>query len=220
MHLTTVIFDMDGLLIDSEPLWREAAQETFAHYGIHLSEDQYKITTGLRSREFVRWWLSQYKVSESEFKAAEDKLVKTVIEKVKTRGDAMPGVKYIFNFFRQQNFKVGLASSSNMELIDVVVDKMGIRDYLHAITSAEHLFYGKPHPQVYLNCAEELNSSPVECLCFEDSFNGMIAGLAARMQCVVVPEHAHYKQERWGAASLKLSSLQNFNQLHLDLLER
>ena len=218
--LTTVIFDMDGLLIDSEPLWREAAQETFALYNIRLSEDEYKITTGLRSREFVRWWLSQYKIPETEFGAAENKLVKNVSEKLKTRGDAMPGVKHIFNFFREQNFKIGLASSSHVAVIDVAVDKLGIRDYLHTITSAENLFYGKPHPQVYLNCAAELNSAPIECICFEDSFYGMIAGLAARMQCVVVPEHTQYQQERWGAANLKLSSLQNFNRLHLDLLER
>lgn len=219
MQLTTVIFDMDGLLIDSEPLWREGAQETFAQYNIRLTEDQYKITTGLRSREFVRWWLSQYNVPETEFKHVEDILIKTVIEKVKTRGNAMPGIQHIFRFFKMQNFKIGLASSSNMELINMVVNKLGIRDYLHTITSAENLFYGKPHPQVYLNCAEELNSIPIECVCFEDSFNGMIAGLAARMKCVVVPDRAQYKQERWGAANLKLSSLQNFNQLHLDLLD-
>ncbi|HEY0297847.1 MAG TPA: hexitol phosphatase HxpB [Arachidicoccus sp.] len=220
MHLTTVIFDMDGLLIDSEPLWREGAQETFASYGIQLSEEQYKVTTGLRSREFVSWWLSRYKISETEYEDAEKMLVKTVIDKVIDRGNIMQGVPYIFDFFRQQNFKIGLASSSSMALIDVVVDKLGARNYLHAITSAENLVYGKPHPQVYLNCAETLNSKPVECICFEDSFNGMIAGLAARMKCVIVPEHEQYKQERWGAASLKLSSLQNFNQLHLDLLER
>lgn len=211
---------MDGLLIDSEPLWREAAQHVFAQYNIRLSADEYKTTTGLRSREFVRWWFSKYNVEEKEMKHAEDKLVKTVIELVQTRGKVMPGVDYIFQFFKEHNFKIGLASSSNMELINVVVDMLHLRDNLHAITSAENLFYGKPHPQVYLNCAEELNSNPVECVCFEDSFNGMIAGLAARMQCVVVPEHLQYTQERWGAASLKISSLKNFNHLHLDLLER
>lgn len=218
--LNTVIFDMDGLLIDSEPLWREAAKEIFNGYGIILSDVQYATTTGLRTREFVQWWLRKYNISESELAVAEDNILKTVMAKVDARGKIMPGVKNIFQFFIRQNFKIGIASSSGMPLIDLVVDKLGIREHLHAIASAENLLHGKPHPQVYLDCALSLNSDPVECLCFEDSFNGMIAVKAARMQCVIVPDHAHYKEERWAAADLKLSSLQNFNQLHLDILEK
>lgn len=211
---------MDGLLIDSEPFWREAAKEVFADYGIQLSDEQYSTTTGLRTREFVPWWLSKFKVSEKEYVPAEEKIVNAVIRKVQERGRIMPGVNYIFEFFHRQNFKIGLASSSNETLIGVVIERLGIRKYLHAIASAENLPHGKPHPQVYLNCAAMLQSNPVECLCFEDSFNGMIAALAARMRCVAVPAHSEYKLEKWGAADLKLSSLQNFNQLHLDILDK
>jgi len=217
--LTTVIFDMDGLLIDSEPFWREAAKEVFANYDIRLSDKQYSTTTGLRTREFVPWWLSKFNVPEKEYLSVEEKIVKAVIRKVQERGKVMPGVDYVFKFFHQHNFKIGLASSSNETLIHVVIERLGIGNYLHAIASAENLPHGKPHPQVYLNCAEALHSNPVECLCFEDSFNGMIAALAARMRCVVVPEHSEYKLEKWGAANLKLSSLQNFSQLHLDILD-
>jgi hypothetical protein len=84
--------------------------------------------------------------------------------------------------------------------------------------NAEHLPFGKPHPQVYLNCAEALGSNVHECICFEDSFNGLIAAKSARMRCVVVPHHSQIKDERWGAADLKLSSLQNFGELHFGLL--
>jgi mannitol-1-/sugar-/sorbitol-6-/2-deoxyglucose-6-phosphatase len=80
------------------------------------------------------------------------------------------------------------------------------------------LEYGKPHPQVYLNCAKELNSSPLECICFEDSVNGMIAVKAARMKCVVVPAQNQLKDERWSIADLKVSSLKNFGELHFNLL--
>ena len=112
----------------------------------------------------------------------------------------------------------GLATSSGMPLIDVVVDKLGIRNYLHAITSAADLPYGKPHPQVYINCAEQLNSHPRECICFEDSFNGMIAVKAAVMKCVVVPAAHESQHIKFNAADLKLSSLQNFNELLLHTL--
>ncbi|MFW2475811.1 MAG: HAD-IA family hydrolase, partial [Sediminibacterium sp.] len=94
----------------------------------------------------------------------------------------------------------------------------GIKKYLHATASAESLAYGKPHPQVYLNCAASLDSKPTSCICFEDSFNGMIAVKAARMKCVIVPHVSQLKDERWGAADLKLSSLQNFGELHFELV--
>ena len=130
----------------------------------------------------------------------------------------MPGIPYIFEFFKERGFKTGLASSSPQELIDLVTRMIGIDTYLHATASAEHLPYGKPHPQVYLNCATALQSDPTSCICFEDSFNGLVAAKAARMKCVVVPEHSQQKQDRWHAADLKLSSLQNFGALHLNLL--
>lgn len=220
MYLNTVIFDMDGLLIDSEPLWHEAADEIFKQYGVSLTEEQYKTTTGLRTKEFVQWWFKQFNIGDEELAIAEKKIVALVIDKVKTRGKIMPGVQHIFQFFHQKNFKIGLATSSPQELIDIVVDITGIAHFLNATASAENLPYGKPHPQVYLDCAKKLNAHPHECICFEDSFNGMIAAKAARMTCVIVPHHSQMKDERWGAADLKLSSLQNFGELHFGLMSR
>ncbi|GAC1527009.1 MAG: hexitol phosphatase HxpB [Sediminibacterium sp.] len=218
MQLNTVIFDIDGLLIDSEPLWSEAAKEVFGQYGIHLTEEQYKTTTGLRTKEFVQWWFGLYHVNDKELSKVEKAITDAVLYKIEHKGKMMPGVHYIFDFFQRMNFKIGLATSSPPALIDLVVNMTGIKEFLQATTSAEVLPFGKPHPQVYLDCAGSLNSKPVECICFEDSFNGMIAAKAARMKCVVVPPPSQQKEERWGAADLKLSSLQNFGELHFNLL--
>jgi HAD superfamily hydrolase (TIGR01509 family) len=218
MELNTVIFDIDGLLVDSEPLWNEAASEVFKQYGVTLTEEQYKTTTGLRTKEFVQWWFSYYNLGTEEHAIAEKKIVQSVLHKIEHKGKIMPGVQYIFEFFAKKGFKTGLATSSPPALIDLVVGMTGIKKYLHATASAEGLAYGKPHPQVYLDCAGLLKSNPVECICFEDSFNGMIAVKAARMKCVIVPNASQAKNERWGAADLKLSSLQNFGELHLNLL--
>lgn len=220
MELNTVIFDIDGLLIDSEPLWNEAATELFRQYGVNLTEEQYKTTTGLRTKEFVQWWFQYFNIGESEMKRAEQKIVELVLDKIEKKGKILPGVDYIFDFFERKSFKIGLATSSPPSLIDLVVNIAGIGKYLQATSSAEDLAYGKPHPQVYLNCAEALGSHPTACICFEDSFNGMIAAKAARMKCVVVPHVSQLKDERWGAADLKLSSLQNFGELHFDLVNR
>lgn len=218
MELTTVIFDIDGLLIDSEPLWNEAAAEVFSQYGVNLTEEQYKTTTGLRTKEFVHWWFSHFNIGHTELARAEKQIVYSVLDKIERKGTIMPGVPYIFDFFARRSFRIGLATSSPPALIDLVVKMTGIGKYLHATSSAEDLPYGKPHPQVYLNCAEQLKSLPVQCICFEDSFNGLIAAKSARMKCVIVPHISQAKEEKWGAADLKLSSLQNFGELHFNLL--
>lgn len=218
MRFNTVIFDMDGLLIDSEPLWNEAADEIFKQYGISISPDQYSTTTGMRIKEFVLYWFRANSIPVENAALAEERIIQLVIKKVQAKGKAMQGLQHIFNFFISRQYKIGLASSSPMTLIDVVIDKLGIRNYLNAICSAAHLPYGKPHPQVYLDCASALNSAPHECICFEDSFNGLIAAKAAGMKCVVIPAQHDSNKAKFSAADLKISSLQNFNDLLLHTL--
>lgn len=218
MHLSSVIFDMDGLLVDSEPLWNEAATEVFGQYGMELTPADYALITGLRTKEFVQWWFARFQIDQAHAYDAETAIVNGVIEKFLQKGKALPGIDHIFNFFTEQGFRIGLATSSGMQLVDAVIDSLGIRQHLQAITSAASLPYGKPHPQVYLDCAETLGVPPTQCLCFEDSFNGMIAAKAARMKCVVVPAHHQAHLEYWKAADLKISSLQNFNALLLERL--
>lgn len=218
MQLNTVIFDIDGLLVDSEPLWGEAADEVFRQYGVNLTREQYATTTGLRTKEFLQWWFHYFQIGDEELARAEKLIIQSVLDKIEHKGKMMPGVQYIFDFFERKQFHIGLATSSPPALIDLVADMANIKRYVHAACSAENLPYGKPHPQVYLNCAEALGAKPYQCICFEDSFNGMIAAKAARMKCIVVPHHSQSKEERWGAADLKLSSLQNFGELHFGLL--
>ena len=218
MQLNTVIFDMDGLLIDSEPFWNEAANEVFKPYGIRLTGEQYATTTGLRTKEFVHWWFGIFKIPVENTARAEEDIVRLVMEKVNARGKALPGVEHIFNFFIERGFKIGLASSSPLAMIGLVVDKLGIRNYLQAISSADELPYGKPHPQVYLDCAALLHSDPTQCICFEDSFNGLIAAKAARMKCVIVPSAYERQNIKFNASDLKISSLQNFNELLMQVL--
>ena len=215
MQLSTVIFDMDGLLIDSEPLWNGAATEIFSHYGIKLNSQQYATTTGLRTKEFIEHWFNYFKITVADTDTVEKEIIKKVIELVLQKGRAMPGLAHIFNFFLDRGFKIGLASSSPLNLIDVVVDLLQIRNHLNAITSASNMQYGKPHPEVYLKCAFDMGAHPIQCICFEDSFYGMIAAKAARMKCVVVPEPKNSKELKWNAADLKISSLLNFNELLL-----
>lgn len=212
MEIKAVIFDMDGLLIDSEPLWQEAGSEALSPFGIRLSDEQYHSSTGLRTPEWVAHWFSVYAVQHADKQPVIDQIEENAIQKIKEKGIAMPGVLPVLDFFREKGMTIGLASSSPLRLIDVVVDRLGIRSYFFRIASAEKLPYGKPHPQVFIDCADALSVRPDQCLVFEDSFNGMIAAKAAKMKCVVVPAIGTHTQMKWNAADHVMTSLTDWDE--------
>lgn len=214
MQYKAAIFDMDGVLIDSEPLWQEAGIETLSRYGISLTREQYHTSTGLRTEEWVAHWFRQYNIASIHAPEAIETIIQKAIEKIDGYGKVMPGVYELLTYFRTNNIRTGLATSSPMALVEVVVDKLQIREYFAALTSAEKLPLGKPHPQVFLNCAAELGVQPEDCIVFEDSFNGMIAAKAAKMKCVVIPEAGQYSLSKWAAADFILPSLNAFQQIN------
>lgn len=218
MKPDTFIFDMDGLLIDSEPLWEEAGAELLKEFDIELTTEQYQSSTGLRTREWITHWFSFFGVDIRFGDDAVERIINKAIDKISLHGIIMPGVTEVLELLKSKNFTIGLATSSPMGLVDVVVDKIGIRHYFEATTSAEGLPHGKPHPEVYMNCAAELNKHPIQCICFEDSFNGMIAAKAARMKCVVVPAPVFQHQLKWNAADMQLKSLLDFTEKELQQL--
>lgn len=217
--LTTVIFDMDGLLIDSEPLWSEAMKEVFAKLNFYLKDEDYANTTGLRTSEIVAYWYPRFVGKGKSEEEITEEILNLASDKIIKRGKAMKGIEYILSFFRERQFRIGLASSSPMKLIERVLEHLHVREYFQALYSAEHEIYGKPNPSVYLSCAEELNSAPVECIVFEDSINGMVAGKAARMKVVVVPEMHRRHDPRFALADLQLNSLKEFTEEKLRELE-
>jgi HAD superfamily hydrolase (TIGR01509 family) len=218
MQMNTVIFDMDGLLIDSEPCWQEAGMETLRQFKVTLSPIQYHHTTGLRTPEWLDYWFGFFGIDKALIPAAAKALHENVIEKIKTRADGLPGVHEVLDFFKSKKFLIGLATSSPLPLAKIVTDKLEIGDYFDTLSSADHLPFGKPHPQVYIDCAHALSANPLQCLTFEDSFNGMIAAKAARMKCAVVPVADQYALPKWGAADLKLHSLLEFGEEQLNAM--
>ena len=216
MQLNTVICDMDGLLIDSEPCWQQAGMETLRQFNVTLSPIQYHHTTGLRTPEWLDYWFGYFGIGKELIPAATTALHENVIEKIKAKAEGLPGVMEILDFFRGKDFRIGLATSSPLSLAKIVTDKLKIGAYFDAVSSAEYLPFGKPHPQVYMDCAATLGANPLHCIAFEDSFNGLIAARAARMKCVVVPVQDQYTMPKWGAADLKLHSLLEFGAEQLD----
>jgi len=217
--LKAVIFDMDGLLVDSEPLWRRAEQGVFPKVGIQLTAEMCMQTMGTRVDEVVRHWFKMKPWEGASLEEVEEEIMTSVVDLVRREGEPMEGVEYVLEFFRARGFRTALASSSSVRLIDAVVDKLGIREGFDVLQSAESELYGKPHPGVFLTTAEKLDVEPMSCLVFEDSFAGMIAGLAARMKVVAVPTDHDFGQSRFDVAHLKLRSLRRFNEECLERLQ-
>lgn len=213
-----VIFDMDGLLIDSEPHWREAEKAVFAPLGLHLTDQQCMQTMGLRIDEVVRHWHQRHPWPSPSLAEVEEDIVQQVQNLIEASGTAMEGVADTLAFFREKGIRLGLASSSKLRLINCVLDKLGIREAFAVVHSAEFEDYGKPHPAIFLTAAQMLQTDPTACLVFEDSFNGLIAAKAARMKTVAVPEGEAFLQTRFDIADLKLRSLREFTPAHFDQL--
>lgn len=207
------IFDMDGLLLDTEPLWGKSMLKIAEHYQIPISPAHFKHTTGLRITEVTDYWLKKFPWpgAQTSIQIANE-ILDEVISLSKKEGTVMEGVLETLDFLKSQNIKIGLASSSPMRMINELIPYFHLIEYFEVLISADKAVAGKPHPDVYLQCAKALQTESWNCVAFEDSINGMIAAKSARMKVVVVPEAPKYKDVRFGLADVKLHSLKEFNE--------
>lgn len=191
-----VIFDMDGVLIDSEPLWKIAMEEVFQSIGCPLTRQDFQKTVGLRLDEVIEYWYEHTGWSNATPKEVEERIVQRMIILLKENGKPLTGVKETLAFLKEKGKKIGLATSSYSILIETILEVLSIKHYFDITHSAENEQFGKPHPAVYLTVAKELNVSPLKCLVIEDSLNGVISGKAARMKVVCIPEKTHHPEPK------------------------
>jgi len=205
--ISVVIFDMDGVLIDSEPFWQESEIEAFGLLGLALTREMCMQTMGLRVDEVVEYWRRRHAFDGAPAGTLEDAIIGGVVERILSKGEAKEGAAHALEFFRAKGLRVALASSSAYRLIGAVTERLGLSGEFEVVYSAEEEEYGKPHPGVYLTTARRLGVAPTECLAIEDSFNGVLAAKAARMKCVAVPEPAQRREPRFVIADAVLDSL-------------
>jgi HAD superfamily hydrolase (TIGR01549 family) len=218
--IRAVIFDMDGLLIDSEPHWRAAEMEVFATVGLELTSAQCVETTGLRIDEVVRYWhVREPRIAERlSLEVIAERIVASVIARIRRLGEAKEGVAEGVAFVRERGVRIGLASSSSHSLIAAVLERLGLGGVFEALHSAADEQHGKPHPAVYLTIADRLGTHPLDCLAIEDSLNGVLAAKAARMRCLAVPEPHNAGDPRFAIADLTIPSLRRLDQAVWDRL--
>lgn len=218
--IQAAIFDMDGLLVDSEPHWREVEIGIFDTVGLHLTDEECKLTTGLPTDAVVDYWFDRSPWDESIRSRAEigAAIIAGAHERIGLKAEPMPGALNVLRFFHERGIPMAIASASPMHLIEVVIDRMGIRSLLTAWHSATLEAHNKPAPDVYLGAARKLGVEPGRCIAFEDSGNGLKSAHAAGMITVAVPADFEIDDPKFQIADLIIPSLANSEEELLKLL--
>lgn len=206
-----VVFDLDGTLIDSEPLWQEAEIELFSREGLQLTREDCLKTTGLPSIEAVKYWYKKIENPSKEAALLTQELNNSVVELLKEKVELKPGVIENLDLWKSKDLPMGIASASSMAHIKAVVEKFSLNKYFQLIYSGDFEQYGKPHPGVYISACEKLKIDPVYSVAFEDSFNGMLSAKSARMKVVALLDEGQYNESKYDFSDLKIESHLDFN---------
>jgi len=218
--IKAVIFDMDGVLIDSENHWQRTERELFGELGIVLTDELLVQTRGLTSAEMVKHWAGRFDIDGMEHEELMKEYDRRMIHTMETEVPLMDGAVEAIQFFRDMRIPVALASCTNYNLIEAAMGRHDLKKYFTLMVTASGKMPGKPHPEVYIHTAAKLGMDPTLCLAIEDSFFGVISAKAAKMKVIAMPDPSEYDQERFGAADVKIRSLREINNKLFEKLEK
>ncbi|MSU75133.1 MAG: HAD family phosphatase [Candidatus Magasanikbacteria bacterium] len=206
MKFQAVIFDMDGVIIDSEFYWAKAEMGFLDKYKIKLSRELTARMTGQSFRENALFLKQHFGLVDSVEEILQGRLVAT--EPIYTyQAGPMPGASELFPRIKQSGVKLAIASGSTLERINTIVNRFEWGKYFDALVSTDHVnFVGKPDPAIYRHTAEVLQIPPAECVVIEDSVNGLVSAQAAGMRCVAVPD-PRWSHGDFSKANLIIESL-------------
>lgn len=206
-----VIFDMDGVLLDSEPFWQIAESEAFATVGLRLSTDDLAQTIGLRIEEVAAFWFRRSPWQGPTTQQIANRVVERVRTLIQERGEMLPGVQHTIKHLHDLGIPMTVASSSSRILIATVVERFGLGIFFPSVATADDETHGKPHPAVFLTAASNLGVEPPDCLVIEDSLNGVLAAKAAQMQCLAIPDPRQKGDPRFVLADRVVDSLEDLD---------
>lgn len=185
--IKAVIFDMDGVMIDSEPLWEKTERILLARRDIEYTPTYRDQIVGLNQNDSGKLLIDTFELNEKVEDVISERVeILTAIyeEELEVVRDLIP----LLDDLRDHQFKLAVASSSPLRVINFVLDMFSLHEYFPTVVSGECTDNGKPHPAIYLHTADRLEVEPSECVAIEDSINGLRSAKAAGMYCIAVPD--------------------------------
>ena len=203
-----VIFDMDGLLVDTGPIWRHVGDATFAALGADISGlAATGVATGMSVADAMVLFRSHAGLASGDHADLEQRIVDGVVAAIAERAELMPGALVALDWCERRGLAMALASGSTPPIIEAVLGRFGLAGRFAAVCSTVEEPFGKPHPAVFLTAAERLGVRPSACVVLEDSVNGCIAAKAAGMRVIAVPDRPARADPRYAISDLVLTSL-------------
>lgn len=211
--IKAVIFDMDGVMIDSEPLWEKTERILLARRDIEYSPTYRDQIVGLNQNDSGKLLIDTFELKETVEDIISERVeILTAIyeEELEVVLDLIP----LLDNLRDNKFKLAVASSSPLRVINFVLDMFSLQEYFPVVVSGECTENGKPHPDIYLHTAKRLEVEPSECVAIEDSINGVKSAKAAGMYCIAVPDKRLSQMEFQNADII----VPNLNRINSDLI--
>ena len=218
--IKAIVWDMDGLLIDSEPVWDLARKRMAAAHGVHdwNQQDHFNVM-GVSTQVWVDYMIERIGLTmpPAEVEAAiVDHMADIYAEEIPFRPNAVEKIQWAASLYPSC-----IASGSPRKLIDVISSDPRVAPYLQFTLAADEVEFGKPHPAVYLEAAKRLGVTPEACICLEDSPNGVLAGSRAGMQVINIPDdEMPLTPEQTAHATLVLGSLAEFSAETIALINK
>lgn len=209
------VFDMDGLLLDSEPFWKRAEREAFAEVGIVITEGMSKVTAPMTTAQVAAHWYAFRPWTGRSTLDLERAVVSRVRDLIGSHAEALSGVRDTLRACRTRGWRTGLASNSPLMLCNHVVQSLGLEGQFDGVFSAERVASGKPAPDIYLEAASGMGVPPGRCLAFEDSASGVQAARDAGMTVVAIPSAGQEFDSAPRAPHAVFGSLLEFWKMHL-----
>ena len=204
--IDAVVFDLDGVIVQSEEIWDAVRRELAAEHGVEWPPGATEAMMGMSSLEWSRYLSEEVGVPLTP-EAISAEVARRLAESYRR---SPPWIDGALEAVRRvgARWPLGLATSSNRQIIDLVLERGELTDLFAATVSSEEVDAGKPSPDVYLEAARRLATPPQHCAAIEDSTNGLLAADAARMRVIAIPNPAHAPEDRaLGVADRVLPSI-------------
>ena len=211
MIFQAVIFDMDGVLIDSQPLWHQAEQQILGGLGVDFSRPPLLQSTGLTTAAVIAHWYQHQPWPLLSPEQVHQQIIDFVASGVASSGEPKTGLLALLAENARRQLKMAVATNSPKLLLDTTLQRLQIRQYFQAHCHLELVSRGKPAPDIYLLAASQLGVAPEQCLVFEDSFAGVTAAKAAGMTVVAIPAAHEWQHSKFAIADYKIRCFTEFD---------